>query len=395
MKIAERPDDEKERVADLYTYDIVDTIDEEEYDNITKIASFICGTPVSLITMMEEERQWIKSAVGTEVKEVPRDISFCSHLLTNGQSVIFPDLQKNPDFADHPFVAGPLQVGFYAGVPIVSPAGHAIGSICVLDTRPRELTDEQTHALGALAKQVMMLLSYRKNLRESKQLHTELQESFKDLQTFSYMVSHDLKAPLRSIRGFSEIIEEDYGESLEEEIKYYLNKVQDSAARMDVLIDDLLNLSRVSRQEVKKEEVDFTEICRSVAADYNSETFKVETEGGLHTVGDRGLITAVARNLISNAVKYSGKNPEPAVSIYAEVREGKQYFCIRDNGVGFNPDRAGDIWRPFRRMHTEKEFSGTGIGLAIVKKAVDKHHGHAFFESAPGEGAKFYVRFQN
>ncbi len=394
MITAPRPDNEKARVENLYTYDIVDSLPEEEYDNITKIASDICGTPVSLITTMEEERQWIKSAVGTDVTEVPRDISFCSHLLTNGEDIIFKDLRRNADFTDHPMVAGPLQVGFYAGVPVFSVEGYPIATLCVLDNEPRELTEKQIKSLQALAKQVAVLLKLRKTLRQTEQLNRELQTANDNLESFNYMVTHDLKTPLREIRNYLEAVQEDFGEVLPEEVRGIFGKVSETSAHMDNLIEDLTKLSRIDNYKLKSAPINLTALCHELIAVHDGKKHEFIIAENLHTTGDKALIALALRNLIENAVKYSSNETAPRVEISETNRAGKNYFCVRDNGVGFAVEKAENIWQPFKRLHSKKEFKGTGIGLTIVKKATDKHGGEVFFQSKIGEGAAFFVRFE-
>ena len=156
--------EELERLKDLESYSILDSLPEDDYDNITSIAAEICGTPVSLITFVDAQRQWFKSHYGTEVQETPRELAFCTHTFANPQDIlIVKDLRKDTRFHDNPLVTGEPFVVFYAGVPLVSENGRPLGTLCVIDHKPKELDNNRVYALKALSKQVMSLLKLRKN----------------------------------------------------------------------------------------------------------------------------------------------------------------------------------------------------------------------------------------
>ena len=157
---------EAERLRDLRSYRILDTDPEQSFDDLTLIASQICGAPIALITMVDEDRQWFKSRVGTDLKETPRSISFCAHAIQQKGIFTVPDATKDPRFKDNPGVTGNPHIRFYAGAPIESRDGHALGTLCVIDYVPRTLTEEQNHALQALERQVAAQMELRRNLEE-------------------------------------------------------------------------------------------------------------------------------------------------------------------------------------------------------------------------------------
>ena len=222
----------------------------------------------------------------------------------------------------------------------------------------------------------------------------ELERKNKELEAFSYSVSHDLRAPLRAIDGFSRALVDDCSDSLDERGRNYLHRVRAAAQRMGELIDDLLQLSRVGRTELQKQRVDLSALARSVAADLQ----RVEPERsvqflipeGVTADGDRGLLQAVLENLLGNAWKFTGTAGEAAIEFGAVERDGAPAYFVRDNGVGFDMAYAGKLFAPFQRLHSETKFPGTGIGLATVHRIIERHGGRVWAESAVGRGATFF-----
>ncbi len=221
----------------------------------------------------------------------------------------------------------------------------------------------------------------------------ELEASTRELDAFAYSVSHDLRAPLRSLSGFSEVLLEDYGPQLDETGRRYLQRIEANAARMAQMIDDLLNLSRATRVELRREPVDITATARAVLADLRDadphRTVDATVEDGLTATGDPDLIRLVLHNLIGNAWKFTSKRDDPQIRVAA----GGDGLSIADNGAGFDMKYASKLFDPFQRLHAATDFEGTGIGLAIVSRIVHRHGGTVRAESRPGEGATFHLTF--
>ena len=238
-------------------------------------------------------------------------------------------------------------------------------------------------------------ITARKIAEDGLRLRTaELEASNKELEAFSYSVSHDLRAPLRSIAGFSNILLEDYNDELDKEGKSYLKKISDSGELMGQLMDDLLKLSRVTRSDLNYQRVNLTDIAQKVVDDLRSEEPKrklqVTIAPDLIVFGDRNLLYMVLENLIGNAWKYSGKASEPRIEMGTVEHGGKQAYFVRDNGVGFDMTYADKLFKPFQRLHKATEFAGIGIGLATVQRIIRRHGGDVWAESKVGEGATFY-----
>jgi PAS domain S-box-containing protein len=221
-----------------------------------------------------------------------------------------------------------------------------------------------------------------------------LEASNKELESFSYSVSHDLRAPLRSITGFSAILLEDYATVLDDEGKSYLKKISDSGELMGQLMDDLLKLSRVTRTDLNIEKLDLTDMARKIVDELRKDDpkrkVKVTIAPHMTANGDKNLLGLVLQNLLGNAWKYSSKTSEPRIEIGAMEHNGKQAYFVRDNGVGFDMTYADKLFKPFQRLHKATEFAGTGIGLATVQRIIRRHGGEVWAESKVGEGATFY-----
>jgi len=223
----------------------------------------------------------------------------------------------------------------------------------------------------------------------------ELERKNKELEAFSYSVSHDLRAPLRSIDGFSQALIEDHGAALNAQAQDYLRRVRAAAQRMGELIDDLLQLSQVGRATLRVERVDLSEMARNIVRALQRSTpnrqVRVHIAERLTAAGDAGLLRALLENLLGNAWKFTAANTaDPAVEFVATERDGRIVYAVRDNGVGFDMQFAGKLFAPFQRLHSEAEFPGTGIGLATVHRIVDRHGGRVWAESEVGSGAAFF-----
>jgi PAS domain S-box-containing protein len=222
----------------------------------------------------------------------------------------------------------------------------------------------------------------------------ELENSNRELEAFSYSVSHDLRAPLRAIDGFAHIIEEDYVEHIDPAGRAYLARIRTATHRMAALIDDLIELARLTRQPLRREYVDMSELVGQIVDELRAESPEREVDlqitQGLAANVDRALLRVVLENLLRNAWKFTATTPRPQVSVTAERVDGKLIYCVGDNGVGFDMAFANKLFRPFHRLHGSAEFSGSGIGLATVQRIIQRHGGSVWTEAKPGEGARFF-----
>jgi signal transduction histidine kinase len=225
--------------------------------------------------------------------------------------------------------------------------------------------------------------------------YRELRSAHTDLEHFSFTVSHDLRTPLGQIAGFADLLQRRCGAQLDDTGRSYLAQISDAASRMEQLIDDLLVLAGLSRRPVEPERVDLGELARERVAELMAQAPQSAAEwviaDGLVVQGDLRLLRAALSNLLGNAFKYSAGAERPRIEFTASTVDGETVFCVRDNGAGFDPQAASErLFKPFQRFHPESDFAGTGVGLAIVERAIARHGGRIWAESQPGQGARFF-----
>jgi len=222
----------------------------------------------------------------------------------------------------------------------------------------------------------------------------QLETANKELEAFSYSVSHDLRAPLRAIDGFSRILMEDYAPQIPSEVGRYLKTIRENSQQMGHLIDDLLAFSHLSRQALSKQAIATADMVRQVLADLRTEQEGRQVEIVLGELppcqADPGLLRQVWMNLLSNALKYTRKRKVARIEVGSQEQEGERVYFVRDNGTGFDMQYAGKLFGVFQRLHSERVFEGTGVGLAIVQRIVHRHGGRVWAEAVLSVGATFY-----
>jgi signal transduction histidine kinase len=268
--------------------------------------------------------------------------------------------------------------------------------------------DGEHHQIRATRGQILNLLlsTYGAAVERNKELaraqaelqsvNAQLRLAFRELESFSHSVSHDLRAPVQKIQGFGELLREACGDRLDDTGRHYLERVMASAKHMNELIEALLALARVSQGEIAMLEVDISAIARRALSDLAerdpSRRVRIDVDEGLLARGDRRLYEAAIRNLLENAWKFTAKRDDAAIEVRREsAGKGQMAFVIRDNGAGFDPRYAEKLFEPFRRLHSEREFPGTGIGLATVHRVIERHGGTIRGEGAVGAGAAFHI----
>jgi PAS domain S-box-containing protein len=266
--------------------------------------------------------------------------------------------------------------------PLIDGSGQAY-AICGISTdiTERKQAEEQVRRLNDELEQ---------RVRERT---AELEASTRELDAFAYSVSHDLRAPLRSLEGFSEILHEDYADVLDEQGRDYLGRIQVNVERMAQMIDDLLHLSRATRVELRRERADISALAREVTAELGAaapdRAVDVQIADGLVAPGDPHLIRLVLQNLLGNAWKFTAHKRDAVIRVDGEEQDGIRVFVVQDNGAGFDMRYAQKLFSPFQRLHSTTDFEGTGIGLAIVHRIVTRHGGRIRAEGFPGRGATF------
>jgi len=298
-----------------------------------------------------------------------------------------------------------MQAKSYIGSPLFDSKGDPLGILVIIDEKPRPDISDLTELLQIFAARAAAeiermhadeLLQTRKHhLEEIVAARTaELTAVNKELESFSYSVSHDLRAPLRSIDGFSQALLEDFGESLNEEGNDYLRRIRNNAQKMAQLIDDLLQLSRVTRKDIVIKRINLSELVNDsfnkCIEHEQRQDITINIASDLITNGDPDLMSVVIDNLVSNAWKYTRNTKQAQIEFGAINNKNKVSYYIKDNGAGFDMQYADKLFNAFQRLHSPEEFEGTGIGLATVARIIQRHGGHVWAEGSVGNGAAFY-----
>jgi PAS domain S-box-containing protein len=264
----------------------------------------------------------------------------------------------------------------------------------------REESGKPTRVIGThadISQQVeyeeqIKLLNSDLERRVEERTH-ELAAAMKELESFAYSISHDLRAPLRAIDGYTHILIKDHSSSVEGEAGQLLDRISANARKMGQLIDDLLAFSRVGRAEIKKETINLTALCQDVCHDllqhHAIEQYAIDIEPDMAVVGDLVLIRPVVQNLLANAIKFTSYKEKPSISIKLEMLEHESRCTVADNGAGFSMEYLDKMFGVFQRLHSTTEFEGTGVGLAIVKRIVERHGGRIWAHGEEGIGASF------
>lgn len=274
--------------------------------------------------------------------------------------------------------------------------------IFLINARAVLSKDPQAHLLLLTIGDITMRRQAEEALQTAHaevQLRTqELAASNRELEAFSYSVSHDLKAPLRHIEGFTRNLQEGWADKLDEKGKNTLDRVQRSAAKMTRIIDELLLLSKVSRAEVQRQNINLSKVAGLIVAELKEaspdRSVIVDIQPGITAQADGKLVERALFNLLGNAWKFAARKENARIEFGVREENGKTVYSVKDNGAGFDQRYADKLFKPFQRLHSEQEFEGTGIGLAMVERIVLRHGGKIWAEGKPGEGAAFYFTLQ-
>lgn len=313
--------------------------------------------------------------------------------MLNRQPAVIEDIYQDPRIPHDAYK--PTFVKSLVMVPIrtMDPVG-AIGNYWA---RRRAATAEEVRLIQALADSASVAMEnvnvYGELERRVQARTAQLEDLNKELEAFSYSVSHDLRAPLRAIAGYANILLQDFSSGLAPEAQRFLKVIQSNTSDMGQLISDLLDLSRLGRQPLATSAVDMEKLARDVFRRIQEgepgRALRLEMNHLPAAQGDPGLLRQVWANLLSNAVKYTGPRPQALIEVAGRVENGENIYSVKDNGVGFDANYADKLFKVFQRLHTRQEFEGTGVGLAIVQRVVRRHGGRVWAASILNEGAVF------
>ncbi|WP_271855862.1 sensor histidine kinase [Patiriisocius marinus] len=392
MLAPKKPSNEIARLKALKSYGLLDTQPEEDYDNLTAMVADYCEAPISLVTLLDEERNFLKSHHGVPFNESPRDISFCGHaILDNNAIFIIPDARKDERFKDNPIVTEQGAV-FYAGVPLIDPEGFALGTLCVFDVKPRELNDKQKQMLITLGKQIVKLFILHKNNNQLKINQESLKISNKRLKQFAGVVTHDLKSPLANITSLSRMLKDEYKSNFDFQGLEYLDYIEESSEKLAAYIEGMLKYYKSDELTiVDKQKVDIQDIFNELEGMLfiNEEEFEYPQESLIINI-NKPAVEQVLMNLIGNSLKYNN-NKTPFVEVTFKQRKQFYEFSVTDNGIGIDIEKQKIIFELFKTATDKDKYGkkGSGIGLATVKKIVEELGGSINVVSEIGKGTTF------
>ena len=392
MQIAAIPENEQDRIQALLQYEILDTEAESVYDDFVKLASYICQTPIALISLVDPTRQWFKATVGCSASETSRDIAFCAHAIHQSDVFVVPDTLTDQRFVDNPLVTGDPHIRFYAGAPLITPEGLAIGTLCAIDPEPRILSPEQLTALQALARQVVAQLELRR-------LTKELQQVLESKNKLFYILSHDLRSPFNGILAFSQTLAEEAETLTRDEIQDFSQTVLTSAEQFMHLIDNLLQCTRfeLGTLEYQPANVAIDTVVGNVLTllKGNAAQKKVDlvyqSNPAVEVLADSTMLHSIVQNLVGNAIKFTPV--DGCVTIQAVDQGTMIQVSVIDTGIGVSPEKLAGLFESMAGRTTDGTAGekGTGLGLLLCKDLVEKHGGQLWVDSVIGQGTSFHL----
>lgn len=411
---ASTPEDELSRLKDLYEYDVLDTEAEKSFDDLTQLASDICETPISLISLVDPDRQWFKSKQGIDVDETARDISFCSHAILENQVFEVQNALTDTRFHDNPLVTNDPNIRFYAGAPLITPRGNAIGTLCVISDKPKKLSSKQINALTVLSKEVIAQLELRLNNKklvmalEKQKAHNKQLEKLKEeadtanntKSKFLANMTHELRTPLHGILNLAEFA---ISEGTTEEKDNTLKSILKSAHYLSNIVNDILDFSKIEAGKLEIEHINFN--LNDVISDVIKPQLQQASAKGIKLIksvdpkiaenlkGDPLRVSQILNNLCSNAIKFTKTGQvKLKVSIKSSTLQTQLLkFEVIDTGLGINETVQEHLFKEFHQADssTSREYGGTGLGLSICARLSELMQGQLSFTSKIGKGSTF------
>ena len=377
---------EKDRLAELLEFEVLDSEDERCFDELTELASTICDTPISLISLIDSHRQWFKSRVGLDATETPKDMAFCAHAILEEEVFEVPNALEDTRFAENPLVTGSPDIRFYAGQPLITSSGLPIGTLCVIDKKPNSLTDVQKKALDILAKQVISQLELRLQTRKIQRMNKEREQ-------FYGVLAHDLKSPFNGVLGLSRLLVDSSETFDKTKIQLFSKEILNSSLRIYQILDEILQWTDLCMRTGRPKLVPFNiKECIDNSLELLSESIKakhltldIQLDASLAATGNSALFKTTIRNLLSNAIKYSPQHG--TIHLIAHNKEHNMHLSIRDEGDGIpNSIRKTLFKHSLASTQGTIGEAGHGLGLHLTYELMLMQNGHIWLDENYHQG---------
>jgi signal transduction histidine kinase/ActR/RegA family two-component response regulator len=389
---ASLPENEDERIAALHRYEILDTLPEQAFDRITRLASTILGAPISLISLVDSQRQWFKSRHGIDVHETPRDAAFCAYVVQTNNVLVINNASEDMRFCSNPLVTGAPHIRFYAGAPLTTADGFTLGSLCVIDHKPHDdITERELGILRDLAALAVDEIEIR-SISQHAQKATEAKSKF------IANMSHEIRTPLNAIMGFANMLEES---PLSRDQRQQVATIRSSGQALLDIVNDVLDISKIEAGKLEIEHVPFSvrnvvdDICNlfsmKAAEKYILLMTEYQTPMPERVMGDPYRLRQILMNLVSNAIKFTEKGHVKIILSY--TTQTKELLCaVEDTGIGIKPENLERIFDAFLQedMTVTRKYGGTGLGLAICNRLMELMGSKLKVASKFGQGSRFF-----
>ncbi|MFT3695923.1 MAG: GAF domain-containing sensor histidine kinase [Kofleriaceae bacterium] len=399
------PDLEQDRLAALRECNILDTEPDPEFDTLIAHAARLTQVPIALLSLVDESRQWFKSKIGLAANSTPRSISFCGYTIRQRTPLIVEDARLDPRFASNPLVTGEPRIVFYAGWPLITHEGLALGSLCVIDHVPRTLTVAQHEAIALLARQVVLSLELRRAptqgieivspLSEATKTSDRLQSLQKSQAQLAQHVVHDLKNPLTTIGTNTTYVLETA--NMNRDQLDALRDVLSAAKQMQSMLLDLLDIGRGTHAgglTARKERIALRQFVRALIGsgiDHSKgSTIVLDIESDIVTVADPNLLSRMLSNLVDNARRYAPDGS--TITVAAQRHLEGVLISIADLGVGIRDADKRRVFESYVQLDAAPQRTGRGLGLVFCKLAAEAHGGEIYVEDNRPRGTRFCVR---
>lgn len=393
---AQTNQDEFERLLSLATLDVDYSEVNKKLDDLTKLASHITGTPISLVNLLEADTQWTVSSHGLDLQQMSREDSVCQHVIQSNDPVEIGDMTADDRFKDKSYVANSPGIHFYYGIPLANGKGSKIGALCVMDTKPTSLTKKQKELLQIIAEQVMDCI---RNHHEMK----KLQEAVDNLKLIQQKVTHDIRGPIGGIIGIAEVMESEMEEPEYEEYRHFLKLIKNGGQSLLEMSDDILSgdYTMSGNSEEGQFKTTLKDLRSKLLALYKPQALVKSISMTIETTGEyrdrlfpKHKLLQIFGNLITNAIKFTPENGQIDILLeLIETTETYLKFVITDNGKGMDTSRINEILsgKPISNAGTKNE-RGFGFGFQLARHLTDSLNGDLLVESEPNRGTSITVQ---